>query len=230
MGYAPKIITSDDDGSSHGGIASQQIHPGSSMDWPVISSIACIFILDEKLSLIAGSQSANNDIRWHESLLFKNNRLIGIVGIPEFRFRENIFNGNTGAKTILLRAAKDGETENRLLLKVTPLKIASPPAVNSQLTYVCIEVQTLDTYYSEAVKRVADRYNLTKAEAIVLKYLIMGLSSDQIKEKMMIGTPTLRTHQQRLRQKTGETSSIKTILTALNPENHVDHLIELEAP
>jgi DNA-binding CsgD family transcriptional regulator len=56
----------------------------------------------------------------------------------------------------------------------------------------------------------------------------MGLSSDEIEEKMMIGTPTLRTHQHRLRQKTGESTSLKMILSALNPENYADDLIEFE--
>jgi DNA-binding CsgD family transcriptional regulator len=198
------------------------------MDWPVISSKASIFILDENLNLLAASQTNDHAIRWHDALQFKDNRLVGINGVREPRFRENIFNGSAGAKTILLRAPHDGDTESRLLLKVTPLcgPSDSTPKVNP--ASVCIEVQTLDTYYSDAVQRVADKYNLTKAETLVLKYLMMGLSSDEIKAKMMIGTPTLRTHQQRLRQKTGESSSVKTILTALNPENHVDHLIEIE--
>lgn len=56
----------------------------------------------------------------------------------------------------------------------------------------------------------------------------MGLSSQEIEARMMIGTPTLRTHQQRLRQKIGENSSIKTILSALKTENHVDHIIDIE--
>lgn len=60
-----------------------------------------------------------------------------------------------------------------------------------------------------------------------MKYLMMGLSSEEIRQKMMIGTPTLRTHQQRLRQKTGESTSTKAILAALNPENRIDELIVL---
>ena len=198
------------------------------MDCPVISSSSCIFILDENLNLLAGSQTTNHEIRWHEALLFKDNRLVGINGVRESRFRETIFNGHSGTKNILLKAAQDGDTESRLLLKVTPLSSPSTSTTQNKTTTVCIEVQTLDTFYSDAVKRVAEKYNLTKAETLVLKYLMMGLSSDQIKERMMIGTPTLRTHQQRLRQKTGESSSFKTIMTALNPENHIDHLIELE--
>jgi DNA-binding CsgD family transcriptional regulator len=198
------------------------------MDCPVISSSSCIFILDENLNLLAGSQTTNHEIRWHEALLFKDNRLVGINGVRESRFRETIFNGHGGTKNILLKAAQDGDTESRLLLKVTPLSSPSSSTAQNKTSTVCIEVQTLDTFYSDAVKRVAEKYNLTKAETLVLKYLMMGLSSDQIKERMMIGTPTLRTHQQRLRQKTGESSSFKTIMTALNPENHIDHLIELE--
>lgn len=198
------------------------------MDCPVISSSSCIFILDENLNLLAGSQTKNHEIRWHEALLFKDNRLVGINGVRESRFRETIFNGHGGTKNILLKAAHDGDTESRLLLKVTPLSSPSSSTAQNKTSTVCIEVQTLDTFYSDAVKRVAEKYNLTKAETLVLKYLMMGLSSDQIKERMMIGTPTLRTHQQRLRQKTGESSSFKTIMTALNPENHIDHLIELE--
>lgn len=194
----------------------------------MISSTASIFILDENLNLLAASQTSDHVIRWHDALQFKGNRLVGINGVRESRFRENIFNGSAGAKTILLLAPHDGDTESRLLLKVTPLRGPSDSKPNVNAASVCIEVQTLDTYYSDAVQRVADKYNLTKAETLVLKYLMMGLSSDEIKAKMMIGTPTLRTHQQRLRQKTGESSSVKTILTALNPENHVDHLIEIE--
>lgn len=194
----------------------------------MISSSSCIFILDENLNLLAGSQTTNNEIRWHEALLFKDNRLVGINGVRESKFRETIFNGHGGSKNILLKAAQDGDTESRLLLKVTPLSSPSSSTAQNKTSTVCIEVQTLDTFYSDAVERVAEKYNLTKAETLVLKYLMMGLSSDQIKERMMIGTPTLRTHQQRLRQKTGESSSFKTIMTALNPENHIDHLIELE--
>jgi DNA-binding CsgD family transcriptional regulator len=64
-------------------------------------------------------------------------------------------------------------------------------------------VTALDAYYADAFKRVTDKFNLTKAETIVLKYLVVGPSSEEIKEKMMIGTLTLRTHEQRLCQKTG---------------------------
>lgn len=86
---------------------------------------------------------------------------------------------------------------------------------------------TLDAYYADALKRVTDKFNLTRAETVVLKYLMMGLSSEDIREKMMIGTPTLRTHQQRLRQKTGESTSVRAVLAALNPENRIDERIIL---
>lgn len=200
------------------------------MDWAVNSTKASVFILDEDLNLIAGSPAADADhsIRGHDALQLKNNRLVGISGVRESKFREKIFNGTSSAKTILLRAAQEDDAGGRLLLKITPLCNSQNAKLPIQPSFVCIEVQTLDNYYSEAVTRVTDKFNLTKAETLVLKYLMMGLSSEEIKAKMMIGTPTLRTHQQRLRQKTGESSSIRTILTALNPENHVDQLIDIE--
>jgi DNA-binding CsgD family transcriptional regulator len=111
---------------------------------------------------------------------------------------------------------------------VTPLHSDSSESLPPNAPSVCIEIQTLDTLYSVAAKRVSEKFNLTKAETLVLKYLMMGLSSDEIREKLMIGKPTLRTHQQRLHQKTGQNTSFKMILSALNPENHADDLIEFE--
>ena len=186
----------------------------------------CILILDENLNLIAGSHTADH----HDALIFRNNRLIGLAGVSEPTFCKSLMKGISGTKTILLSPAENEMSANRLILRVTPLSYAPAKSAAAGLAWVCVEVTTLDAYYADAVKRVTDKFNLTKAETIVLKYLMMGLSSEEIKEKMMIGTPTLRTHQQRLRQKTGESTSTRAILAALNPENRIDEMVILGEP
>lgn len=194
------------------------------------NSEACIFILDGDLNLISSSKTGGHCDCWHDALIFQENRLTGISGIRGEKFRRNIFNGNLVKRTILLReTAKNGEgSGSKLLLKITPLFDSKAPSHGINCTSVCLEVQALDTFHSTAVKQVARKYNLTKAEALVMKYLMMGLSSDEIQKKLMIGKPTLRTHQQRLRQKTGENTSIKAVLCTFNPENYADDLIEIE--
>lgn len=183
----------------------------------------CILILDQRLKLIAVSQGADHA----NALIFRNHRLVGLSGVPESKFCKNVMNGRSGAKTILLSSPENGVSVSRLVLRVTPLSCASAESTSRSQEWVCIEVTRLDAYYEDAAKRVTDKFNLTKAETIVMKYLMMGLSSEEIRQKMMIGTPTLRTHQQRLRQKTGESTSTKAILAALNPENRIDELIVL---
>jgi len=54
----------------------------------VISSKAFLFILDENLNLLAASQTTDHAIRWHDALEFKDNRLVGISGLRESKFRE----------------------------------------------------------------------------------------------------------------------------------------------
>ena len=186
----------------------------------------CILILDQNLNLIAGSQAADQP----DALIFQNNRLIGLAGVSEPTFCKSLIKGISGTKTILLSPAENEVSANRVILRVTPLSFAPAKSAAAGLAWVCVEVTTLDAYYADAVKRVTDKFNLTKAETIVLKYLMMGLSSEEIKEKMMIGTPTLRTHQQRLRQKTGESTSTRAILAALNPENRIDKMVILGEP
>jgi len=183
----------------------------------------CILILDQNLNLIAGSHAADH----LDALIFQNHRLVGLAGVSEPKFCKSLIKGISGTKTILLSPAENEVSANRLILRVTPLSYAPAKSAAAGLAWVCVEVTTLDAHYADAVKRVTDKFNLTKAETIVLKYLMMGLSSEEIKEKMMIGTPTLRTHQQRLRQKTGESTSTRAILAALNPENRIDELIIL---
>jgi DNA-binding CsgD family transcriptional regulator len=198
------------------------------MDYSVNNTETCIFILDKDLNLISASRSANTCNCWHDALIFQDNRLTGISGVHQSKFRTNIFNGSAGKRTILLRATGKSEEGNRQLLKITPLFDSTAPSPATNVSSVCLEIQTLDTFYSNALQTVSEKYNLTKAETLVLKCLMMGLTSDEIEEKMKIGTPTLRTHQNRLRQKTGESTSLKMILSALNPENHADDLIEFD--
>ena len=192
------------------------------------NSETCIFILDGELNLVYSSEPACTLDCWHGAMMFQDNRLIGIPGLADGKFLNNLLNGNVVKRTILLRPTGKINVGRRLLLKITPLFRSTEPSPHIKSASVCLEIQDLGTIYSTALKKVAKKYDLTKTETLVLKYLMMGLSTDEIKNKLMIGTPTLRTHQQRLRHKTGETSSIKTILTALNPENHADDLIEIE--
>ena len=129
---------------------------------------------------------------------------------------------------MLLKTSESHQEGSQLLLTITPLFDVRHSPNQSNPPCYCLEIQSLDTLYEATVKRMAEKFNLTKAESLVLKCLLMGLSSQEIEARMMIGTPTLRTHQQRLRQKIGENSSIKTILSALKTENHVDHIIDVE--
>ena len=190
----------------------------------------CVLILDEDLNLVAGSRVSDPDREGHEGLVFQGNRLVGLAGVPAARFCKNLINGHTGASRLLLGPFENSDAGNRLIVRVTPLSCAPFEIATDRPAWICVEVTTLDAYYADVIKRVTDKFNLTKAETIVLKHLMMGLSSEEIKEKMMIGTPTLRTHQQRLRQKTGESTSVRAILAALNPENHVDERVFSDEP
>lgn len=153
---------------------------------------------------------------------------MGLTGISDFTFRSKVLNGHPKRTSLLLKTQESNQVVNKLLLTVTPLYEVRCSPEQSNLPCYCLEIQPLDSLYETTVKRMAEKFNLTKAESVVLKFLLMGLSSQEIETRMMIGTPTLRTHQQRLRQKIGETSSIKTILSALKAENNVDHIIDLE--
>jgi DNA-binding CsgD family transcriptional regulator len=192
------------------------------------NSETCLFILDGDLNLIFSSRTAGSCDCGHDALIFQDNRLTGIFGLRSDKFRSSFFSGNVVKRTILLRVTGKNDEGSRLLLKITPLFNSTAPSPDINGRSVCLEIQSIDIFHSTTVKKVAKKYNLTKAETLVMQCLIMGLSSDEIEKKLMIGKPTLRTHKQRLRQKTGETSSIRTVLCALNPENHADDLIEIE--
>ena len=100
--------------------------------------------------------------------------------------------------------------------------------MHSGPSHICIDLQTVDIYYSTTTRRLADRFGLTATEKLVLSYLLNGMTSREIKEKMNFGEPTLRSHQQRIRSKFGENSVMKTILSALKIENNVDTVIEMD--
>lgn len=194
----------------------------------MVDFASCVFIIDADHNLILASQATNECDCWHHAFRIEGNRLIGLTGISDFTFRSKVLNGIVRKTSVLLKTTESIQEGNHLLLTVTPLFDVSDIPERTKVPYYCLEIQSLDTLYATTVKRMCDKFNLTKAESLVLKYLLMGLSSTEIESRMMIGTPTLRTHQQRLRHKIGENSSIKTILSALKTENNVDHIIALE--
>lgn len=186
----------------------------------------CIFILGKDLTLLATNAEITQCKCWHDTLTFKDNRLIGIKGVRDGRFRSTIFNGDTGAKNILLRSSKEEDEGSRLLLKISPLTGTPHSPCPSGL--VSLEIQTLDTLYSATVVRLSDKFNLTPTEGKVLKCLMLGYSSNKIQEILNIGSPTLQTHKKAVRNKLEVDSSVEAIITALSIENHVDEVLDLE--
>lgn len=223
-----KIITSDD---------ADQLPQWIGFKLRVLSTVesledlsTCVFIIDDEHNLLFASSAASDCDCWHQAFRIEGNRLLGLTGISDFTFRSKVLNGLPKRTSVLLKNPESEREGSRILLTVTPLyNVEQSPGHASPPCY-CLEIQALDTLYETAVKRMTEKFNLTKAESLVLKCLLMGLSSQEIETRMMIGTPTLRTHQQRLRQKVGESSSIKTILSALKTENNVDHIIDLDEP
>ncbi len=190
--------------------------------------LTCVFIIDEKHNLLFASRTASDCDCWHQAFRIEDKRLLGLNGISDFTFRSKVLTGLSKRTSVLLKTSESHQEGSQLLLTVTPLFDVKHSPNQSNPPCYCLEIQSLDTLYETTVKRMTEKFNLTKAESLVLKCLLMGLSSQEIEARMMIGTPTLRTHQQRLRQKIGENSSIKTILSALKTENHVDHIIDIE--
>jgi DNA-binding CsgD family transcriptional regulator len=190
--------------------------------------LTCVFIIDEKHNLLFASRTASDSDCWHQAFRIEDNRLLGLNGISDFTFRSKVLTGLSKRTSVLLKTSESHQEGSQLLLTVTPLFDVKHSPNQSNPPCYCLEIQSLDTLYETTVKRMTEKFNLTKAESLVLKCLLMGLSSQEIEARMMIGTPTLRTHQQRLRQKIGENSSVKTILSALKTENHVDHIIDIE--
>lgn len=188
----------------------------------------CVFIIDGDHNLLFASRATNDCDCWHQAFRIEDNRLLGLTGISDFTFRSKVLNGLPKRTSVLLKTAESHQEGSQLLLTVTPLYDVGRSLDQAIPPCYCLEIQSLDNLYETTIRRMTEKFNLTKAESLVLKCLLMGLSSQEIESRMMIGTPTLRTHQQRLRQKIGENSSIKTILSALKTENNVDHIIDLE--
>jgi DNA-binding CsgD family transcriptional regulator len=187
----------------------------------------CLFVLDQDQRVLFSSTTSTNCQCWHEPLQFNGDkRLTGISGITEHTFRTKIFNGSGESKGVLLKSSPNGE-QLKVLIRVTPLLGATHHEPDRRTFCYCIEIQTLDTYYSRTVDRLTDLYGLTNAESKMLNCLLLGESSAAIAEKMNIGIPTLRTHQQRLRSKLNADNSINLVLAAFKEENYADIVVAI---
>ena len=188
----------------------------------------CVFIFDSEWRLLARSENCIDSECLQNIFIFEDNKLIGIKGMPDTEFREHILEADKKNSTFFMRPKRRHKLKQELLVKISPLFGKSPLSMHSGPSLTCIDLQTIDTYYSATTRRLADRFCLTPTEKLVLSYLLNGMNSKEIKEKMDIGEPTLRSHEQRIRSKFGENSVMKTILSALKIENNVDKVIEMD--
>lgn len=191
----------------------------------------CVFIFDEQHRLICSSSSCicAGDCRcWFKTLTFEQDCLIGFLGLSEHTFRTKVLNSLSGRTSVLLNLP-DGQLKGQqLLLTTTPLYLKGAAPMEGGARGFSLEIATLDAYYSSTIQKMSSKFHLTKAEATVLTHLMSEMTSDQIKDRMLITTPTLRTHLQRIRQKIGVKSTVSTILSSLKPENLVDHIIDIK--
>lgn len=188
----------------------------------------CIFIFDSDFRLLMASETSTMCDCWHDALIFKDNQLVGIKGVSESIFRESILQSVKEKSTFFLKPKKKHRLTKELIVSISPLYDKSSPSKFFGPSNIQLEIQTLDRYYSTTTKRLADKFDLTPTERVVLSHLLNGLTSSEIKQQMDIGDPTLRSHQQRIRSKFGENSVTKTILSALKIENNVDKVIEMD--
>ena len=165
---------------------------------------------------------------WHDALIFKDNQLVGIKGVSDSIFKEEILNSFKKKSTFFLKPKKKHRFIKELVVSISPLYDKSSPSKFFGPSNIQLEIQTLDRYYSASTKQLADKFGLTPTERIVLSHLLNGLTTPEIKEKMDIGEPTLRSHQRSIRSKFGENSVTKTILSALKIENKVGTVIEMD--
>ena len=188
----------------------------------------CVFIFDSEWHLLARGENCIDSECLQNIFIFEDNKLIGIKGMPDTEFREHILEADKKNSTFFMRPKRRHKLKQELLVKISPLFGKSPLSVHSGPSHICIDLQTVDIYYSTTTRRLADRFGLTATEKLVLSYLLNGMNSREIKEKMNFGEPTLRSHQQRIRSKFGEISVMKTIHSALKIENNVDTVIEMD--
>ena len=188
----------------------------------------CIFIFDSDFRLLMASETSAKCDCWHDALIFKDNQLTGIKGVSESTFRESILQSVTEKSSFFLKPKKKHRFTKELVVSISPLYDKSSPSKCFGPSNIQLEIQTLDRYYATTTKRLADKFDLTPTERVVLSHLLNGLTSIEIKQQMDIGDPTLRSHQQRIRSKFGENSVTKTILSALMIENNVDKVIEMD--
>ena len=188
----------------------------------------CVFIFDSEFHLLSRSENCIDNECLLNIFIFEDNQLIGIEGVPDSLFREQILEADKKNSTFFMRPKGRHRLKQEILVKVSPLFGKSPLSIHSGPSHICIDLQTVDIYYSTTSRRLADRFGLTATEKLVLSYLLNGMTSREIKEKMNFGEPTLRSHQQRIRSKFGENSVMKTILSALKIENNVGTVIEMD--
>ena len=192
------------------------------------SPSSCIFIFDSEFRLLMASETSIHCDCWHDALIFKDNQLIGIKGVSDYMFREEILKSVREKTTFFLKPKNKHPFTKELVVSISPLYDKESPSKFFGPSNIQLEIQTLDLYYSTTIKRLADKFGLTPTERVVLSHLMNGLTSNEIKEKMDIGDPTLRSHQRHIRSKFGENSVTKTILNALKIENNVDKVIEMD--
>ena len=188
----------------------------------------CVFIFDSEFHLLSRSENSIDNQYLLDIFIFEGNQLIGFEGVPDSVFRELILEADKKNSTFFMRPKRRHRLKQEILVKVSPLFGKAPLSIHSGPSHICIDLQTVDIYYSTTTRRLADRFGLTATEKLVLSYLLNGMTSREIKEKMNFGEPTLRSHQQRIRSKFGENSVMKTVLSALKIENNVDKVIEMD--
>lgn len=187
-----------------------------------------ILIFDSKFHLLSRNEDCLHNEFPNNLFIFTKNKLIGIKGVDNNIFTENVLNVDKKGSVFILRPRKTHELKMEMLVSISPLFGKCKIRSYFRPINICIDLQTFDNYYSATTKRLALKFGLTPTEKLVLSHLLNGLTSTEIKKKMDFGEPTLRSHQQRIRSKFGENSVMKTILSALKIENNVDKVIEMD--
>lgn len=158
-----KIITSDDDNQSFQsiGFCIRFFSTAASLD----DQLTCVFIIDEKHNLLFASRTASDCDCWHRAFRIEDNRLLGLNGISDFTFRSKVLTGLSKRTSVLLKTSESHQEGSQLLLTITPLFDVRHSPNQSNPPCYCLEIQSLDTLYEATVKRMAEKFNLTKPKA-----------------------------------------------------------------
>ena len=185
----------------------------------MVSLLPCIVVFDADDKIILAPTESEILIEWKDVLQINGDKVLGVNGLPPAELKAKLY--GAGRNHLTLMGVIKGEIPfSEFILTISRLERVNCGGANECFYTLCF--QWVDCYYLQIANKAASKFKLTKAEKQLLIHTMMGLSVEQIQLKMSIGTTTLRTHQQRLRQKLGTRNSLGAALTALHLEQRVD--------